>query len=66
MLNEYAMSHVRYYQLLTGGDSRTDVYTSSIWGLTFWALHYGFVDVPAALTRSGYSAKALSGFGKNG
>jgi len=66
MLNEYAMSHGRYYHSLTGGDSSTDAYTSSISGLTFWALHFGVLDVPAALTRSGYSVKSLSDFEKNG
>jgi hypothetical protein len=66
MLNRYAMAHGRYYHSLTGGDASTDAYTSSISGLTYWTLHYGFIDVPTALAKTGYPAAALNDFGKNG
>jgi hypothetical protein len=61
MVREYGMSRGRYYTALTGS-SPPDYYTSSISGLTFWALHYGFIDPRTAMARTGYSAKALSMF----
>jgi hypothetical protein len=63
MVREYGMLHDRYYTSLTGGGT-TDYYRSSISGLTFWAFHYGIIDMKTALTKTGYSAQALSTFGK--
>ena len=63
MVQEYGMSHGRYYTALTGG-APPNYYTSSISGLTFWALHFGFTTAPNALTTTGYSAQALRTFGK--
>jgi hypothetical protein len=62
---KYTMSNGRYYHSLTSRDASTDAYTSSIAGLTFFALYYGIIDQAAALIRSGYSPRVLSGFGKD-
>jgi hypothetical protein len=56
---DYAMIHGRYYHSLTGGGP-PDFYTSSISGLTFLKLHYGFIGMSAALTATGYSAQAIN------
>jgi hypothetical protein len=63
IVRDYGMVHDRFYSSLTGGDS-PDYYTSSISGLTFWALRFGIIDMKSALTRTGYSSQALSAFGK--
>jgi hypothetical protein len=57
-VNDFAMIDGRYYQSLTGGGP-PDFYTSSISGLTFLAVHYGFIRMSAALTVTGYSAQAI-------
>jgi hypothetical protein len=55
----YVMIHGHYYHSLTGG-CLPEFYTSSISGLTFLALHYGFIGTSAALRATGYSAQAVN------
>lgn len=63
MVRDYGMIEGRFYTSLTGGGGG-DYYRSSISGLTFWALHIGLIDLPTAMTRTGYSAQAMRMFGK--
>lgn len=63
MVDAYGMFDGRYYHSLTGGGG-VDFFTSSISGLTFLELYFGLIDMPTALTKTGYSAQALQTFGK--
>jgi len=58
----YGMLRGRYYHKLAQGVTGTAPlnYTSSISGLTFLALHYGFIRTSAALTATGYSEQAVN------
>jgi hypothetical protein len=58
-VKDYAMIDGRYSHSLTGGGP-PNFYTSSISGLQFLALHYGFTRMSAALTATGYSAQAVN------
>lgn len=59
VLNDYSMIHGRYYHTLTGGNP-PDFYTSSISGLIFLKLHYGFIGMSSALTATGYSTQVVN------
>jgi hypothetical protein len=54
----HGMVHGRYYHSLTGYPP--DYYTSSISGLTFLKLYYGFIRMSDALIATGYSAQAVN------
>jgi hypothetical protein len=49
-VRDYGMVRGRFYT-----SSPPDDYTSSISGLAFWALHYGLITWPTALSQTGYS-----------
>ena len=61
IIQEYAMVRGRYYRSLTGGVP-PNFYTSGIKGVAFLDVYYGFMDLPTALTMTGYSTQALNGF----
>jgi hypothetical protein len=63
-VSEYGMVRGRYYSSLTG-ENPPESYTSSVSGLTFWALHYGAIALPQALTTTGYSTPVVRAFGKS-
>jgi hypothetical protein len=63
MVRDYGMVRGQFYTSLTGGGG-PDFYTSSVSGLTFWALHYGFITWPDALKVIGYPAALVAQLGK--
>jgi hypothetical protein len=63
MVNDYGMVRGRFYMSLTG-HGPPDYYSSSVSGLAFWALHYGLITWPNALSATGYPAPLVAQAGR--